>query len=791
MPTGHYRFRRSLGNVSSNFRGARPDTYPLLSYVLQNRALDLSNVGSLTISDISGNGNNATLYTGIYVSTNGTTDKAIVADASAAGSGNYYLTGKIKPNGTTQAKATIDGSALNLSGLTADVWQDFTTTTKTSVTPDTVAVGWNGGGNYSAAEWSDVRLINASDNSVVAHWKLYDSAAASLGGYPAIDCVGGYHGAHVGCSSGSGEGVDTEVAGISATLDDKMWFDGVNDYVNCGADYTTNTFFGACVIEFTTYIANTGVTQALCAIGSSAYRIYTNSGNWKVNGGTQVIGQAVESGIHTIAVTFNASGQATAFSYDGSVVWTGTEAAGSLVSGTTFRIGANFNGLIVNKTSGLIYDFSITGSAVRNLAYTGTELITWTDTSGGGNNGTVNGSPVTVGQKRETILQTAGEDFNKLMWFDGVNDYVNLNHSFIPATDDFDIEIDFLNAGSPSVNKAIISQDSGSSDLYMVGVRSTTGRIMLYLGGNSIIETTGETTGEKQTIRLRRIGNGFTLHLDGVLIYSGTHAITFPTVNTWIGNWTSVPTRFITGIIWNIRKGGQVYYLGNGNTNAAWVDQIGSNDGTVNGSPSLYHVAESETTAGQDALGTAIENPRPNERVLNLTTGTGYAEIADSASLDLTTEATWEVWGDFSDATTEQYVLHSFDFAGAKRSWGLMFGTTYGASRVGIIRFGSATGASQYSGSFDIGTGIKQILATYNAGTVVIYINGLATTLNNQVGIVPASLFVTDTGIRVGATFGNTFNEYSQIGDIRIYDRALTADEVLKNYNARKSAYGL
>lgn len=34
MPTGHYRFRRSLGNVGSNFRGARPDTYPLLSLYL-------------------------------------------------------------------------------------------------------------------------------------------------------------------------------------------------------------------------------------------------------------------------------------------------------------------------------------------------------------------------------------------------------------------------------------------------------------------------------------------------------------------------------------------------------------------------------------------------------------------------------------------------------------------------------------------------------------------------------------------------------------------------------------
>jgi len=34
MPTGHYRFRRSLGNVSSRFRGARPDTYPLFTGVL-------------------------------------------------------------------------------------------------------------------------------------------------------------------------------------------------------------------------------------------------------------------------------------------------------------------------------------------------------------------------------------------------------------------------------------------------------------------------------------------------------------------------------------------------------------------------------------------------------------------------------------------------------------------------------------------------------------------------------------------------------------------------------------
>lgn len=36
MPTGHYRFRRSLGNVSSLFRGARPDTFPLFTGLLDD-----------------------------------------------------------------------------------------------------------------------------------------------------------------------------------------------------------------------------------------------------------------------------------------------------------------------------------------------------------------------------------------------------------------------------------------------------------------------------------------------------------------------------------------------------------------------------------------------------------------------------------------------------------------------------------------------------------------------------------------------------------------------------------
>ena len=52
MPTGHYRFRRSLGNVGSLFRGARPDTYPLtdpdvLAFAEESGATDLDGLNNL------------------------------------------------------------------------------------------------------------------------------------------------------------------------------------------------------------------------------------------------------------------------------------------------------------------------------------------------------------------------------------------------------------------------------------------------------------------------------------------------------------------------------------------------------------------------------------------------------------------------------------------------------------------------------------------------------------------------------------------------------------------------
>jgi hypothetical protein len=217
-----------------------------LTYVKTDRALDLGNLEPFTIPDLSGNANATTLNSGIYVSTNGTTDKAVGANATALGSGNYYLSGKIKPAGTT-AKTTMNGStASNLTGLTAGVWQDFQTATASAITPSSINLGWDGTAfNATVDNWSDVKLHDASDDSVVAHYKLYDSANASLNGYPALDCVGGYHGAHVGCAGGASE------ASILQTAREDF-------------NINTTTYVGK-----TVYVAQSEVTQGVDALGNA------------------------------------------------------------------------------------------------------------------------------------------------------------------------------------------------------------------------------------------------------------------------------------------------------------------------------------------------------------------------------------------------------------------------------------------------------------------------------------------------------------------------------------------
>jgi hypothetical protein len=784
------------------------------TYVKTDQALDLGNLEPFTIPDLSDNANTATLYSGIYVSTNGTIDKAIGANATALGSGNYYLSGKIKPAGTT-AKTTMDGStASNLTGLTAGVWQDFQTATASAITPSSINLGWDGTAfNATVDNWSDVKLHDASDDSVVAHYKLYDSADASLDGYPALDCVGGFHGAHVGCAGGSGEGVDADVAGISATLDDKMWFDGVNDYVSYNTGSTVSSHFGSCTMSAYIIFNDLSSTQSIWSHGASGNRIYMNSGNIRCNADTTTLFNPSAGILYLIEADFNASGELTEFRVDGNVEYSGPPISAGLISSQpNFYLGTrasndNNTGIYFN---GIIYGFTVSGSNGLEWIGNGNTDAAWVDQIGS-NNGTVNGNPVTVGQKRETILQTAGEDFNKRMWFDGANDNVYRSVANFRSGDSSGrIKVSFFFSSNGSTQSIFSTSDESSAGSYIWLALTTSGNVVINVisGGTTETITSDDPVPVGwNTLEFSSSGSSWTLLANGASLsftmtngtnsgrwFSGVNLRDNISVGLLVRNTSIFP---FEGIISNL----EIYdasndlvfhWLGNGNTNADWTDQIGSNNGTVNGSPSLYHVAESETTAGIDALGTAITNPRPNERVLNLTTGTGYAEIAESASLDLTTAATWELWGNFYElfSSSESLLSKWSSSVTAKRSWIVNGNNGAELNRVRLAI--SANGSTvSWIGYVEVPDSVISLIFTYNGTIVTGYVNGASVTVTTTFGSIPASMHVGTAPLSIGTDNDSGTMLLRQIGDIRIYNRALTADEVLKNYNARKGAYGL
>ena len=71
-----------------------------------------------------------------------------------------------------------------------------------------------------------------------------------------------------------------------------------------------------------------------------------------------------------------------------------------------------------------------------------------------------------------------------------------------------------------------------------------------------------------------------------------------------------------------------------------------------------------------------------------------------------------------------------------------------------------------------------------------VYVNGIEQSTSQQAGTTNSRGF--GNSINFASAFNNaSYNLSATIGNISIYNRALTAAEVLQNYNALKGRYGL
>ena len=182
-------------------------------------------------------------------------------------------------------------------------------------------------------------------------------------------------------------------------------------------------------------------------------------------------------------------------------------------------------------------------------------------------------------------------------------------------------------------------------------------------------------------------------------------------------------------------------------------------------------------TSGRDLLGNLFENVR-KQGALNLD-GNSWAEVHDNSSLDITGEVTLECWIYF-DSSGNKGLLSKWN--GAPNQTYLLYKYTGG-----IQFYISSTGSNSSYISGAISTnGWHHVVGTDDGTTQKIYIDSVLKNNTSSLG----SIFSNSSVVEIGRYNLDTNTQYpNDIAQPRIYNRALTASEVLRNYNSGKNTY--
>jgi hypothetical protein len=439
--------------------------------------------------------------------------------------------------------------------------------------------------------------------------------------------------------------------------------------------------------------------------------------------------------------------------------------------------------------SGLTHSYD----SVNYLSYprSGT---TWFDMTSTGNNGTfVNGPTFNTGATPS-------------IQFDGADDYINAtNTKFIgsvPSTFEFwmnpsvvtnsSVGECFLQIGNAGTNAmrlyffrdgkfavAYYSNDytfnytvTANTVYHAVFTENGSGVVQLYVNG--VLKSTGQLTtpntqGSTYWIGQYSNGNRFNGKLfshrayNRVLssqeivqnfeaqrqIYGGTGYVTSGlTLNLDAGNYASYPT-----------------------TGTKWVDISGNYNNTtlINGPVWSNTSGGTITFDGSD----------------------DFATITRTNSISPTTAISQESWVNFNSSSDTQVII------------GMQLGDSSNNSYALWFQGGLFSGEVGANGNFDnigytwtptVGTWYH-LSHTYDGTIQRLYINGVQVQTKNTSGLI--SYNVNNTKLVIGGDYnsgydgGLTARMNGKISIVRIYDRALSASEILQNYNALKGRFGL
>ena len=407
------------------------------------------------------------------------------------------------------------------------------------------------------------------------------------------------------------------------------------------------------------------------------------------------------------------------------------------------------------------------------------------DGSGNGNHGTISGATWTHGIGAP-VSQTAVIDWNK-----GTNIVQNT-----------DVSASYWSAGSQVTrtgdqesvsglyNSATLIEDTTTNASHWAGAAVSTSASTTYVQAAFVKK---KDSGIYASLRTNGAGSNSFIVFDfdsativGVgsdIIDSGVIAFSNGWYRIWM-KYTLAPSGIIIGVS-NSTSAPIPAYAGTGigfyadfpTLEAA--DEIGpalTTNGTAQTSPVLLPQG---LTSGRDITGVNLfENVR-KQGALNLD-GNSWAEVHDNASVDVVTGITLECWVYFEGISQSGLLAKWGSTTGVDRCYMLMTGAD------GKVRFYTNTDAGIDTTALSIGW--NHIVGTYDKTTPIrkLYINAV----EKDSDAYSTDLVVSDKPVEIGRyNYSTQYQHPGQIAQPRIYNRALTAEEVARNYNSGKNIY--
>lgn len=189
--------------------------------------------------------------------------------------------------------------------------------------------------------------------------------------------------------------------------------------------------------------------------------------------------------------------------------------------------------------------------------------------------------------------------------------------------------------------------------------------------------------------------------------------------------------------------------------------------------------------SGNDNHATLFNTPSFSNGTLELNGTNQYAQItANQTSLDFRYEQTIMVW-EYHTFTSGRRNIWDQAYGGYG-TWtheqGSYINYYYGDAGVNNTPYTNKGSTSTSTGQWNCMTSVRDVsnFTFYNSTT------GTSSTQSNPYADQP----VTSANIRIGLGYTGVY-WIGSLGPILVYDKALTALEVLQNYNAMKSRFGL